>query len=265
MICKLPYSLPPCHKRALDKIIERIMENYHFNSVIQGDAGTEKEVIAFLIAIFLAENGYQSVIEVSRRAEAKRLYQRLQKLVEGKGIEIGFWDNSFDLSERIQLTNKTQDGRVKIVVVMDSQWESKINFQNLRLVVTNDNNRFGIDQWKRMIAYNRKGIANIVLPKTIAPDDYLSTLFECDLEIYNLQLLPEGKAEVKSAVSDNQRMIFNAIEKELEKGRQTWIICSCTGTKSGAKSVGEYEELCHQRYGDKYKIACLDGKMGGCV
>ena len=123
--------------------------------LVQGDVGSGKTIIAFLSMILAAVNGYQSALMVPTEVLAAQHFEALKKLLEEQGLayEPVLLTGSCTAKEKRLIYEKISSGQTRMVVGTHALIQEKVQYENLALVVTDEQHRFGVSQ--RMISLKR--------------------------------------------------------------------------------------------------------------
>ena len=259
----LSYTLTEGQDAAVSDIINDMESGYVMNRLIQGDVGSGKTIVAVIALALAVKNGYQGAIMVPTEVLAKQHYQSFCEVLGEFGIRIGMLIGSMTAAQKKKEYKKIEDGEIDIVVGTHALIQEKVVYNNLGLVITDEQHRFGVRQ-REMLA--QKGEEPHVLVMTATPiPRTLALILYGDLDISTINELPPGRQKVDTfAVNhtyDNRLYAF--IEKETAKGRQCYIICPMIeeNEKLDLRSVLKFtEELKNDRLPD-LRVECMHGKL----
>ena len=233
------------------------------NRLIQGDVGSGKTAVAMASAYMAVKNGCQAVMMAPTEVLASQHYESFKAVFEPLGIRIGIMTGGQKASEKRKAMAAAASGETDIIIGTHALIQEKTEFKNVGLVITDEQHRFGVRQRQTLAD---KGERPHVLVMTATPiPRTLALILYGDLDISIIDSLPPGRQAIDTfAVNSSYRQrIYNFIKKEIEKGRQAYIICAMVeeNEKIEAESVIKYAgDLKDTVLGDK-NIAFVHGKM----
>lgn len=254
---KLPFTLTESQLNVIKDISKDMSGSIPMNRLLEGDVGSGKTVVAAFAMFTAFANGFQSVIMAPTQILAAQHYETLKKIFEPFNVRVSL------------ITSNTKNiavGRTDIFVGTHSLINGKINFNNVALVVIDEQHRFGVEQRKQLI--KKSGVPHVLtmtatpIPRTVA----LTTYGDMDLSI--LKDMPKGRRNVLTWVipEEKREKAYKWIEKEIkEGGNQAFIVCpliedSETETLTDVKSVtSEFEKL--KKVFPKLKLSLLHGRL----
>jgi ATP-dependent DNA helicase RecG len=141
--------------------------------------------------------------------------------------------------------------------------EDKVVFNNLGLVVVDEQHRFGVAQRAKLWRKNTQPPHVLVMTATPIPRTLAMTIYG-DLDVSVIDELPPGRKPIETAhYFHNRRNNLNKfIKGELDKGRQVYVVYPLIeeSEKMDFKNLAEgYEYM--QRVFPDYKVSMVHGKM----
>ena len=281
----LPFSLTTSQKKSLEEIIKDLTKGQPMNRLLQGDVGSGKTVIAALGAIAFSLSNYQTAFMAPTEVLAKQHYKTLIKLFPDfkKGIalltsskQIIYYEKNLE----IEINKKTiietiKSSNIKIIIGTQSLIQDTIGFENLALVVIDEQHRFGVGERAKLIKTTSDSLPHLLsMSATPIPRTLSLTIFG-DLELSTIDELPIGRKPIitKIVAPINRDKAYNFIRQQIKKGRQAFVICPRINpeeeekiqknelSKLELKSViEEYEKLSKKIFPD-LNVAMLHGKM----
>ncbi len=226
IIKNLPYELTNAQKKTLDEVKRDISSNKIMNRLIQGDVGSGKTIIAFLMLI-AATNIGQGAMMAPTEVLAKQHYNGLLELIDDNDLDlhIALLVGSMTAKEKRETYEAIKDGRVDIVIGTHAVIQEAVEFNNLVLVVTDEQHRFGVKQREEMsIKGNDPHVC--VMSATPIPRS-LAIILYGDLDISVIDELPSGRKNIANCVVNNDYRpnAYSFIKKQVEQGRQAYVIC----------------------------------------
>ncbi|EIL8446062.1 ATP-dependent DNA helicase RecG [Clostridium perfringens] len=261
----LPYTLTNAQSRTLREILLDQKRNIAMNRLVQGDVGSGKTLVALISMFNVYMNGYQTVLMAPTEILANQHYAEAKKYLDKFGVDIELLTGSTKEKEKKRIKGKIASGKEIMLIGTHALIQDDVELNNLGLVVTDEQHRFGVEQRSRLINKNKRADV-LVMTATPIPRT-LSLYLYSDLDISIIDELPPGRKPIDTMLVDmNQRMkAYNFALKEVEKGRQFYIVSPLIeeNEKLNLNSVEKiYEELKNGIFKD-IRIEILHGKMAG--
>ncbi|MDU5412440.1 MAG: ATP-dependent DNA helicase RecG [Clostridium perfringens] len=261
----LPYTLTNAQSRTLREILLDQKRNIAMNRLVQGDVGSGKTLVALISMFNVYMNGYQTVLMAPTEILANQHYAETKKYLDKFGVDIELLTGSTKEKEKKRIKEKIASGKEIMLIGTHALIQDDVELNNLGLVVTDEQHRFGVEQRSRLINKNKRADV-LVMTATPIPRT-LSLYLYSDLDISIIDELPPGRKPIDTMLVDmNQRMkAYNFALKEVEKGRQFYIVSPLIeeNEKLNLNSVEKiYEELKNGIFKD-VRIEILHGKMAG--
>ncbi len=257
----LPFSLTGAQNRAIREAIEDMAGPAPMNRLIQGDVGSGKTAVAAALCWSVIQAGAQAALMAPTEILAAQHYASLSALLEPAGLRCALLTGSSKAAERKKLLAALEAGEIDLVIGTHALLGEKVGFQNLGLVITDEQHRFGVNQRS---ALAKKGTSPHLLVMSATPiPRTLALMVYGDLDISVLDELPPGRQKIETYLIDSpkRRRAFGYVKKHLEEGRQGYLICPLIEEdESGMMSVEEYAKLVRDSF-PGVSIGVLHGKM----
>ncbi|MDA3130653.1 ATP-dependent DNA helicase RecG [Aliibacillus thermotolerans] len=222
---RLPFSLTKAQHRVIQEILRDISSNRKMNRLLQGDVGSGKTVVAAVVMYAVSLAKAQSALMVPTEILAEQHYHALQTFFKEEKIEIALLTGSTSPKERKEWKEKMEKGEVMIVVGTHALIQDDVIFNQLGLVITDEQHRFGVEQRRSLHA---KGNDPDVLFMTATPiPRTLAISVFGDMDVSLLDELPAGRKPIQTywVKPGLLERVLVFIEKEIQKGRQAYVIC----------------------------------------
>ena len=236
------------------------------NRLIEGDVGSGKTLVAATLMYNTAKCGYQSVLMAPTEILAEQHFKSLSEFFRGSDIECVLLTGSLKKSEKTKAKQMLLSSEAQIAVGTHALLTDDVEFNNLALVITDEQHRFGVSQ-RAALALKGKNAHTLVMSATPIPRT-LGLIIYGDLDISILDEYPRGRGKIESYVvsSELRPRVYNYIKKHLDEGRQGYIVCPMVEESqqmSGIKSAEEYFADISEGAFKDYKVGLLHGKMKG--
>lgn len=222
----LPFELTGAQKRVIREIFEDMRTGKQMNRLLQGDVGSGKTIVAFICMLLAIDNGAQACLMAPTEILADQHFRGLQKFADLLGLKIAKLTGSSKKKERQEIHETLLDGSLKIIVGTHALLEDIVQFQNLGLVVIDEQHRFGVAQRAKLWAKNETIHPHIlVMTATPIPRTLAMALYG-DLDISVIDELPKGRKPIKTVHRyDSARLtVFGFMREEMAKGRQIYVV-----------------------------------------
>lgn len=260
----LPFKLTGAQDRALNELMEDMQSNKVMNRLVQGDVGSGKTVVALLALTFCVLNGYQGALMAPTEILAEQHYISLTDTLSKFGIRVELLVGSLTKKQKENVLEKIKNNEIDILIGTHALIEDKVEFNNLGLVITDEQHRFGVRQRSKL---SEKGINPDILVMTATPiPRTLALILYGDLDISIIDELPPGRQPIETIAVDKSkrdRAYNSLVRKEVEKGRQVYIVCPLVEESESieAKAATELVEELKIEYFSDLRVGLLHGKM----
>ncbi|WP_255298398.1 ATP-dependent DNA helicase RecG [Brevibacillus dissolubilis] len=221
----LPFPLTGAQKRVVKEILDDMQAPYGMNRLLQGDVGSGKTVVAAIALYATIKAGYQGALMVPTEILAEQHVHSLKGLLEPLGIQIALLSGSLTAKKRREVIGALQMGLLDVVVGTHALIQEDVFFKNLRLVITDEQHRFGVEQ--RRVLRN-KGLSPDVLFMTATPiPRTLAITAFGDMDVSVIDEMPAGRKPIETtwAKHDQFHQVLERMRQELINGRQAYVIC----------------------------------------
>ena len=222
---KLPFVLTDAQKKVIKEIRADLVSGKQMNRLMQGDVGSGKTVVALSIILLALDNGMQSCFMVPTEILAQQHFQSIKELVTGLGLNISLLTSSTKSAERKKILSGILSGEIHLLIGTHSLIEDTVQFNNLGLVVIDEQHRFGVEQRGKMWTKNTNPPHILVMTATPIPRTLAMTMYG-DLDISVIDELPPGRKPIKTVhYDDSARMrVFGFMREQIMKDRQIYVV-----------------------------------------
>lgn len=267
VIENLPYRLTQAQEKVWYEIEEDLKGNTLMARLVQGDVGCGKTILAFLAMIMAAENDYQSALMVPTEVLARQHYESLTKLLEENQLLDMYapvlLTGSTSAKEKKNIYKQIASGKTRMIVGTHALIQEKVQYENLALVITDEQHRFGVRQRE---TFSSKGVKPNVLVMSATPiPRTLGIILYGDLDISIVDELPAQRLPIKNCVVDTgyRPKAYRFIEKQVREGHQVYVICPMVEESEGleAENVTDYTQKLRKELPPDICVEMLHGQM----
>ena len=261
----LPFTLTGAQSRAVGEILEDFRRGVPMNRLVQGDVGSGKTMVAAAAAYCAARNGRQTALMAPTEILAEQHFASLSALFAPLGVSAALLTGSMTGKQKKDVRERIAAGEVQVVIGTHALLSESTRFDNLGLVITDEQHRFGVGQRSRLSA---KGEDPHLLVMSATPiPRTLALILYGDLDVSVLDELPPGREPVDTfLVGESYRPRINAfIRKQVSEGHQCFVVCPAVeeNEELGIKAASVWAETLQQTVFPDLRIALLHGQMKG--
>ena len=261
----VPFELTGAQKRAIEEIRVDVARGVPMNRLVQGDVGSGKTMVAAAAAYLAAKNGRQAALMAPTEILAEQHYQSLSRLFAPLGLRVALLTGSMKEKEKRAVREDIAIGQVDLAVGTHALLTGATQFQNLDMVIADEQHRFGVAQRAKL---SSKGMDPHVLVMSATPiPRTLALIMYGDLEVSILDELPPGRQAVDTfLVGESYRARINAfIRKQVAEGHQCFVVCPAVEENEdlGIKSAEVWAETLEKTVFPDLKVLLIHGRMKG--
>jgi len=260
----LGFELTRAQQRVSEEIAADLDREQPMRRLLQGDVGSGKTAVALLAAAHATSAGAQVAFMAPTEVLAEQHFRALTKLAQAMGLRVALTLGGERASHRRSTRKALEDGRVDLVVGTHALLSEGVRFARLRLVIVDEQHRFGVAQRLRLLD-KAHGLAPHLLVMTATPiPRSLALALHGDLGASVLDELPPGRIApmTRAYASDARDQALRQLQRALESGGQAFVVCPTIepSEESGLRSALEvYDELTRLLPG--ISVALLHGQL----
>ena len=262
-LSQLTFNLTNAQKKVIKEIYDEISNGKIVNRLIQGDVGSGKTVVAMVMLIYMAENGYQGALMAPTEILANQHYLGIKERLEKIGLRVELLTSSIKGKKKNEILDGIANRDIDIVIGTHSLIEDDVIFKKLGLIVIDEQHRFGVNQRNKL---REKGFLGnlLVMSATPIPRSLALSIYG-DLDLSIIDELPPGRTPIKTkwiANGEDLEKMYNFIYKKVNDGNQAYFVAPLieTSDKMALKSVDKVSEEIERKFSNK-KIGIIHGKM----
>lgn len=262
----LPFELTDDQRNTINTIISNMKNGNCETALIQGDVGSGKTIVAIIIMAILASSGYQSVLIAPTAVLAEQHYLTIDKLLSKFNIKTALLTNAIKGKAKKELIEKINNGKIDIIIGTHSVLNDSIQYNNLSLIITDEEHKFGVSQREKLRNKAKENIHSISMSATPIPRTLASTIYGNSVNVYTIKQKPNGRLPICTSIENDYNKAFDFFYQEIKKGHQCYVVCpkiDVSDKKENVLSVTQLEKKIHDYFNkidSKISIASLTGK-----
>ncbi len=263
LIKSLPYNLTEDQNKVLNEILKDIKSKRRMNRLLQGDVGSGKTVISILALYANYLSGYQGALMVPTEILALQHFNTVKSLLKDTDIKVELLVGSLTKKEKTSIHEKLLNNEIDIVIGTHALIQEDVLYNNLGLVVTDEQHRFGVLQRTKL--QNKGNMPDVLyMSATPIPRTYALTIYG-DMDISTIMSLPSGRKPIKTYLkgTNDMKEVLNMMYNELLNNHQIYVIAPLIEDSEtlDLTTVEELRDKMNLAFGKKYNIDVLHGKL----
>lgn len=257
----LPFALTGGQNEAIDAMLKVMRSERLMNMLVQGEVGCGKTVVALCAMYFAARSGYQSAFMCPTEVLARQHYDTMVKLLEPLGVKTQLLCASMNKTQRETAVFNIKYGAVSCVVGTQSLISDNIEYNNLRLVIVDEQQRFGVNQRAKLEEKGKKTDV-IVMTATPIPRTLALSLYG-ELQQVEIRSVPKNRPTVHTSIVPSSKIndMYKYIAKKALIDERTYVICPrIESTDDNVNNVDDiYKKF--KKSSISELTGCIHGKM----
>ena len=221
----LPFELTGAQKRVIKEIRKDCGSGKQMNRLLQGDVGSGKTIVALLIMLLAADNGYQSCLMAPTEILAQQHHANISQLLKDLPLQVQLLTGSSKSAIRKKILQQVSEGTIQMLIGTHALLEDTVQFNKLGIAIIDEQHRFGVAQraqlWKKATVTPHVLVMTATpIPRTLAMTAY------GDLDYSVIDELPPNRKPILTVhrYETVRHQVMDFIKKEIEAGRQVYII-----------------------------------------
>lgn len=267
-VTELPFPLTGAQTRAIADIRDDLLGGHPMNRLVQGDVGSGKTVVAAMAAMMVTRGEAQAAIMAPTSILAEQHLKNFSNFLVREGIlaegQVRLLTGDTSNGERAEILSGLASGFVKVLVGTHALIEDPVIFQDLQLVIIDEQHRFGVEQRASLRAKGTNPHL-LVMTATPIPRSLALTLYG-DLDLSVMDEMPAGREPVSTHVlaPTERERAYSLIRSQIKAGHQAFIVYPLIEESEKLEelkaAVDDHERLSKEIFADK-SLGLLHGKM----
>lgn len=261
-INSLPFKLTGDQEKIVFKMLDEICGDTLMNRLLQGDVGSGKTIVAFIISYALYTGGYQTSFMAPTEVLARQHYKNACDLFKDTNFKVGLLTGKMTLKEKRKVYEDIQNKKIDMLIGTHALISDKVVWNNLGLVITDEQHRFGVNQ-RQTLKNKGLNVEVLMMSATPIPRTYALTIYG-DTDTSSIKTKPNGRIPVITKVKkeDELKDVLERIYKALKNQNQVYVIAPMIEENEDTDYTNVYD-LKHKfsLAFKNYNIEILHGKM----
>jgi ATP-dependent DNA helicase RecG len=262
---RLTFELTDAQKRVIKEIRKDLGSGRQMNRLLQGDVGSGKTLVALMTMLIALDNGFQACLMAPTELLANQHFNTISRFLEKMGVSVLLLTGSTKKSERELLHEQLRSGELHILIGTHALLEDTVQFNNLGLVIIDEQHRFGVAQRARLWKKTQQYPHVLVMTATPIPRTLAMTLYG-DLDVSVIDELPPGRKPIQTIhyYESKRLVLFGFMRKQIQLGRQIYIVYPLIreSEKLDYLALEEgYEAISRAFPPPEYVVVCVHGQM----
>ena len=265
LLKSLPFSLTDDQNKVLSEILKDLKSKRRMNRLLQGDVGSGKTIIS-VIALYVNHlSGYQGALMVPTEILARQHFENIKNILKGFDVNVELLIGSFTKKEKDAIHEKLKNHEIDIVIGTHALIQDDVEYDNLGLVITDEQHRFGVMQ--RTNLKDKGSMPDVLyMSATPIPRTYALTIYG-DMDISIIETLPSGRKPITTYLKKNDEIkeVLEMMYQELKENHQIYVIAPLIEESEtlDLTTVNELKDKMEMAFGSKYNIGVVHGKLSG--
>lgn len=261
----LPFELTNAQKKVIREIRFDMGSGKQMNRLLQGDVGSGKTLVALMCMLIALDNGFQACLMAPTEILANQHYATILKLLHGMDIKVDLLTGSTKKARRREIHPMLQSGELHIIIGTHALIEDTVQFNNLGLVVVDEQHRFGVAQRAKMWSKSEVPPHVLVMTATPIPRTLAMTVYG-DLDVSVIDELPPGRKAIKTYhfYESGHEKVYNFMRQQIASGRQIYVVYPLIEESEmlDLKNLQDgFEHLKQVFTSPQYSISMVHGRM----
>ncbi len=261
-INSLPFKLTSDQEKIVFKMLDEICGDTLMNRLLQGDVGSGKTIVAFIISYALYTGGYQTAFMAPTEVLARQHYKNACDLFKDTNFKVGLLTGKMTLKEKRKVYEKIEKNEIDMLIGTHALISDKVVWNNLGLVITDEQHRFGVNQ-RQTLKNKGLNVEVLMMSATPIPRTYALTIYG-DTDTSSIKTKPSGRIPVITKVKkeDEIKDVLEGIYKALKNQNQVYVIAPMIEENDDSNYANVYDLKHKFNLAFKnYNVEVLHGKM----
>jgi ATP-dependent DNA helicase RecG len=254
----LPFKLTENQKEVMKELIKDLKNGKLIRRLIYGEVGSGKTTVAIFALWLFGKMGYQGVFLCPTEILAQQHYINWSEFLLNERINVSLLTGKIE--EKSKIMEEIENCKIKVIIGTHAILNEKINFKNLKIVIVDEQHKFGVKQ-QEILKEKNKNVHYILMTATPIPRTLALTIFG-NLDFSTIGEIPKGERQVITYMfsKEDRDKVYSFIKFLISQNKIGFIITPAIKGNENIESAEEkYKEL-REKF-PEIKIELLHGRM----
>jgi len=225
IINKLEFSLTKDQKKTLEEINNDLSSTNKMFRLLQGDVGSGKTIVSLIAAYNSINSGFQVALMAPTEILARQHYNFAKKIFP-KQVNIELISGKSEYKTKKEILKKLANNEIDVIFGTHSIFQKKVNFNNLGLIIIDEQHKFGVNQRKLLSDKGGNNCDVLLMTATPIPRTLTMTLYG-DMDLSIIRKKPKSRKPIKTYSKLESKIddVIKFIKKEIKSGNQIFWVC----------------------------------------
>ena len=226
IINKLPYQLTIGQKNAIAEINNDLTSNKRMFRILQGDVGSGKTIVSLVAISNVIESNFQCAIMAPTEILAKQHFTLANEIFKNHKIKIDLLTGKTENKKRKKILNDLEDNKTKLIIGTHALFQKKINFNNLGLIVIDEQHKFGVKQRMNLAKKGGDDCDVLLMSATPIPRTMIMAIYG-DMDISKITEKPKKRKPIITLSKPEEKIkeIYSYIKNQIKNSNQVFWVC----------------------------------------
>jgi len=242
---RIKFNFTQDQLNAIKEINNDLKSNTKMFRLLQGDVGSGKTIVALVSSLNVINSGFQVSLMAPTEILAKQHYE-LAKKIFSPDIKIQLLTGKTDYKEKKKILYDLKNNKVDMLIGTHAIFQEKVDYNNLGLIIIDEQHKFGVKQRKRLSDKGGKNCDVLVMSATPIPRTMIMTIFG-DMDTSIIKSKPKNRIPIKTYSKFDTKIneIILFIKKQINRENQVFWVCPL---------IEESKKIDHQSSIKRYEI-----------
>ena len=259
----IPFKLTNSQKKVINEIFSDMKNSSPMKRLLQGDVGSGKTIVAAAAVYAAINSSHQAALMAPTEVLAEQHFNSLKKILIFNDVQIYLLTSS--VTDRDKIMNTIKDGTPALIIGTHALIQDKVKFNNLGLAIIDEQQRFGVEQRKKLTSSQDKTPHQLVMTATPIPRTTALAIYG-DLDLSVIDEMPPGRKTINSILYEGSKedteKIYTLCENHLKNKSQIFVVCPFIeeSEKIDIKAAENVYKQFKEKFSN-YEVEILHGKI----
>ncbi len=226
IINKLPYQLTTSQKNVITEINNDLTSDKRMFRILQGDVGSGKTIVSLIAISNVIESNFQCAIMAPTEILAKQHFTLANEIFKSHNIKIDLLTGKTENKKRKKILRDLEDNKTKLIIGTHTLFQKKINFNNLGLIIIDEQHKFGVKQRMNLAKKGGDDCDILLMSATPIPRTMIMAIYG-DMDISKITEKPKKRKPIITLSKPEEKIkeIYSYIKNQIKNSNQVFWVC----------------------------------------